>query len=51
MLMIFTDDPNSFWLKAVAPFLLINGLCLLFSFDLPRVRFKKMNVFSILSIT
>lgn len=38
--MILTDDPNSFWVKALIAFMLMTGLYFLFRFGLRRFRFK-----------
>lgn len=44
IIMILTDDPNSFWVKALVAFLLMTVLYFLFRFGLRHFKFKKSDL-------
>ena len=44
ILMILTDDANSFWVKFLVAFLLITGLYFLFRFGLRRFKYSKKDL-------
>lgn len=44
ILMILTDDPNSFWVKVLVAVVLMTGLYFIFRFGLRRFRFKKSDL-------
>lgn len=44
ILMILTDDPNSFGVKVLVAFLIVTGLYLLFRLGLRRFKFSKKDL-------
>lgn len=44
ILMILTNNTNSFWVKALVAFLIVTGLYFLFRFGLRRFRFRKSDL-------
>lgn len=44
IMMILTDDPNSFWVKTLVAFLIVSGLYFLFRLGLRRFKFSKKDL-------
>lgn len=44
IIVILTDDPNSFWVKVLVAFLIVTGLYFLFKLGLRRFKFSKKDL-------